>query len=79
MKKLNYLILLGVTAAAGTAAGILSNRDNPKQGGLIGAAAGLLAGSVAVEVYHRMTADDGIGYYTQSSPLYEDFEDIEYR
>lgn len=75
MKK--TLVWLGISAATGAAAGILLNRRNPKQGGLIGAALGTLAGSVAAELY-RTVSEDGIVYYSKSSPLYEDSDDVEY-
>ena len=78
MKKNDYLIWLGITAAAGTITGMISNVKNPGKGGFIGAVAGVIAGSVAIEVYERMTDDDGIIYYTKSSPMYENPDDIDY-
>ncbi len=78
MKRSNYLIWLGIATAAGTAAGILSNQRHPEKGGLIGAVMGALAGTVTAKLYKCVTEDDSISYYTKSSPLYEDFNDIEY-
>jgi hypothetical protein len=78
MKKSNYMIWLAITTAAGTAAGILSNQRHPEKGGLIGAVMGAFAGTVAAELYKCITEEDGISYYTKSSPLYENFNDIEY-
>jgi hypothetical protein len=79
MKAANYLKWIGVAAAAGTALGMISNLKKPEQGGLIGAAVGVIAGSVAAELYKRMKTDeDGVNYYTKSSPLYESFKDIGY-
>jgi len=45
MKKSNYLIWLGIAAAAGTAIGALSERRNTARGGLLGAAARHCRGS----------------------------------
>ncbi|MFO0754448.1 MAG: hypothetical protein U0411_14125 [Thermodesulfovibrionales bacterium] len=79
MIKTKYLLWLGISSAAGAATGMLAHRKSPAQGGLIGAAVGLLAGSMAVEVHRRRAEhDDGIGYYSKSSPLYGDFDDAEY-
>ena len=78
MKKNDYLIWLGISAAAGTVVGTVLNEKNPKKGGLIGALAGVITGSVAIEVYERMTDDDGIIYYTKSSPQYENPDAIDY-
>lgn len=73
MKKTDYLILLGIAAAAGTAAGMLSDRKKPVKGGLIGATACIVAGSVAAGVYHYVTAEK-VPYYSASSPLYGEIE-----
>ncbi|MBZ0157472.1 MAG: hypothetical protein K8I29_14840 [Alphaproteobacteria bacterium] len=79
MIKAKYLLWLGISSAAGAATGILSHRKSPEQGGLIGAAVGFLAGSLAVEMHRRLAdEDDGISYYSKSSPLYEDFDEAEY-
>lgn len=78
MKNNKYLLLLGIAAAAGAAAGVLSDRKHPAQGGLLGAAAGLLAGSVSVSVHKMLTEDDGYTYYSQSSPLYEAADDLDF-
>jgi len=79
MKRSNYLIWLAIATAAGTAAGILSNQRHPEKGGLIGAVMGVFAGTVTAELYKCITEEeDGVSYYTKSSPLYEDFNDIEY-
>ena len=79
MKKRNDFLVIGLSAAAGAAAGILSNRKKPGQGCLIGAIAGAIAGAAATELINRNSpVDDGIGYYSNSSPQYEDSEDIEY-
>jgi hypothetical protein len=79
MKKLNYLIILGVTTAAGTAVGILSKQKKPGHGGLFGAAVGALAGSVAAGIYDRIsTQNDKVTYYSTSSPMYESSQDVGY-
>ena len=75
MKKTDYLILLGIAAAAGTAAGMLSDRNKPAKGGLIGATACIVAGSVAAGVYHYV-AGEKVPYYSASSPLYEEIEPV---
>lgn len=79
MKKSNWLILIGVSALAGTAAGMLASQESPKKGGLIGAAAGILTGTVSAKIYQCVTEEDnGISYYTKSSQLYQNYNDTEY-
>ncbi len=75
MKGSRYIIMLGVAAAAGTALGLLSDRKRPAKGGLLGAAAGVAAGSVAAGVYEYITREE-VPYYSNSSPLYEETETI---
>ncbi|MGC2061911.1 MAG: hypothetical protein WA610_02965 [Thermodesulfovibrionales bacterium] len=75
MKKTDYLIWLGIAAAAGTAAGILSDRKKPAKSGLIGAAACIVASSVAAGVYHYVT-EEKVPYYSASSPLYEKLDPV---
>lgn len=75
MKKTDYLIMLGVAAAAGTAAGILADRKKPAKGGLLGAMACVVAGSVAAGVFHYVT-EEKVPYYSTSSPLYEDIDPV---
>lgn len=69
-KDPGYLLILGITAAAGAAAGMISNRRHTAQGGLIGAASGLLAGAVTAELYRRKRLYDSIDFYSSSSELY---------
>lgn len=79
MKKPGHLIILvGIAAATGAAAGMLSNRRNPKMGGLMGAAIGGIAGAFSAKLYTCIAEEDGISYYTTSSPLYKDFNDTEH-
>lgn len=79
MKRLNYLIIVGVTTAAGTAAGILSKQKKPGHGGLFGAAMGALAGSFAARVYDRLSKQNNrVTYYSTSSPMYESSQDVGY-
>ncbi len=73
MNKTTYLLLLGVSAAAGTALGMLADRRHPAQGGILGAAAGVVAGSVAAGVYQYIEANK-IPYYSSASSLYEDLD-----
>ncbi|TAN42328.1 MAG: hypothetical protein EPN25_03365 [Nitrospirae bacterium] len=74
MRKNDFIIWLGIAAAAGTGAGMLSDRKQPLRGGLLGATAGIVAGSVAAGFYHYVAAGDAIPYYSKSSPLYEEAE-----
>ena len=71
MNKTDYGIWLGVAAVAGGATGILADRKNPAQGGLLGAVAGVAAGMVAAGVYEYSNRE-GIPFYTSLSPLYEE-------
>jgi len=70
MKQSNYLIWLGVSVAAGTLLGILASREHPVKGSLLGAAAGVAAGSVAAGIYHYATSGEKVPYYSESSSLY---------
>lgn len=76
MKRSDYLIWLGIAAAAGAALGMLSDRKQPAKGSLIGTAAGVIAGSVAAGIYHQITTREQIPYYSKSSPLYEDISTL---
>jgi hypothetical protein len=71
MKKADYLILLGIAAAAGTVAGMLADRKKPAKGGILGASAGVIAGSVAAGVYHYMEVNR-VPYYSSASSLYDE-------
>lgn len=73
MKRSDYIIWVGMAAAAGTAIGLLADRKHPAKGGLLGAAAGILAGSVAAGVYEYATREE-IPYYSSLSPLYDEAE-----
>jgi stage V sporulation protein SpoVS len=79
MQESKYLLLVGLSAAAGSVAGILSNRKNPEIGALFGAAAGAATGAIAAALYNhaKNLADDGVDYYSETSPLYQGFDDIE--
>jgi hypothetical protein len=72
MKKSDYLILLGISAAAGTVLGMLVDRKNPAKGSLLGATAGIVAGSVAAGFYQYITSAEKVPYYSKSSPFYDD-------
>jgi len=74
MKKSNYLIWLGIAAAAGSAIGLLSERRNTAKGGLLGATAGIVAGAVAAEVYEYVSSKEKFPYYSEVSPLYEEMQ-----
>ncbi len=73
MKKSDYLIWIGTAAAAGTAIGLLTGQKHPARGGLLGAAAGVIAGSVAAGFYEYATREE-IPYYSTLSPQYEEAE-----
>jgi len=72
MKKSNYLIWIGIAAAAGSAIGLLSERKNAAKGGLLGASAGIVAGAVAAGVYEYIASKEKFPYYSEVSPLYEE-------
>jgi hypothetical protein len=78
MGRTKYLIWLGVSTAVGTAAGMLYSKDNPQKGGLIGAAIGALAGAASAELCRQISENDGIRYYSKTSPFYKDYDEAEY-
>ncbi|MBI5633926.1 MAG: hypothetical protein HZA15_10665 [Nitrospirae bacterium] len=75
MKTSQYLICLGITTAAGTALGILSDRRHPAKGSLLGATAGMVAGSVAAGVYEYISSEK-VPYYSKESSLYDDIDAV---
>ncbi len=79
MRESRFWLILGISAAAGSVAGMLSTRKNPELGALLGAAAGAAAGTLAASLYNRakFLADDGVDYYSETSPLYQGFDDVE--
>ncbi len=79
MKETKYLLLLGILAATGATAGILANRKKPELGSLLGAVAGVAAATLVTFAYKGLKeqVDSGIDYYSETSPLYQDFDDIE--
>jgi hypothetical protein len=72
MKRSNYLIWLCVSAAAGTAIGMHAERKHRVKGGLLGAAAGIVAGSVAAGIYEHIVEEEKLPYYSEFSPLYDE-------
>lgn len=72
MKRSSYFLLLCVSAAAGTTIGMLTERQNTAKGGVLGAAAGIVAGSVAAGVYEYVTSREEYPYYSEVSPLYDE-------
>ena len=60
-----------MAVAAGTAVGLLTKQKDIAKGGLLGAAVGVVAGSVAAGVYEYVTRDE-IPYYSSLSPLYDE-------
>lgn len=75
MKKADYIIWLGVATAAGTALGMLADKRHPAKGSLLGATAGMVAGSVAAGVYEYVSMEK-IPYYSKESLLYEDINTV---
>jgi hypothetical protein len=59
-----------VAAAAGAAAGVLSDRRKPVRWGLLGAIAGAGIGAAGVVVHERIT--DHVPLYSSSSDLYDE-------
>lgn len=76
MKRSEYLIWLGIAAAAGSGFGLLTDRKHPAKGGLLGASAGIVAGAVAAGFYQYVTSGEKIPYYSESSALYEEVEKV---
>jgi hypothetical protein len=76
MKNPHYLMCLGISAAAGAALGMLADRKHPAKGGLFGAAAGVVAGSVVAGFYHYVTSVEKVPYYSKSSSLYDELNTL---
>ena len=72
MKRSHYFIWLCVSAAAGIAIGMLSENKHAAKAGLMGATAGIVAGSVAAATYEYVTSKEKLPYYSELSPLYEE-------
>ena len=72
MKRSHFFIWLSVSAAAGTAIGMLSERKHAVKAGLMGAAAGIVAGSAAAAAYEYITSKEKFPYYSELSPLYDE-------
>ncbi len=79
MQESKLLLLLGISAAVGSVAGMLSNRKKPELGALLGAAAGAAAGTLGAMIYNSVgqLSGDGVDYYSKTSPLYQGFDDID--
>ena len=75
MRRSQYFIWLGIATAAGTALGMLSDRRHPAKGSLLGATAGMVAGSVAAGVYEYISSEK-VPYYSTESPLYGDIDAV---
>ena len=54
---------------------MLTQRKHRVKGGLMGAAAGIVAGSVAAGVYEHVVEEEKLPYYSEFSPLYDEIED----
>jgi hypothetical protein len=73
MEDRRYIIMLG--AAAGAAIGMLKDRKHPFKGGILGAAAGVAAGSVAAGIYEYIVKEQ-VPFYSSTSLLYEEEDTI---
>ncbi len=71
MSRTDYLIWLGLAAAAGGAIGLFAGKEKPVKGGILCAAAGIAAGVVAAGIYEYANREV-IPFYTSLSPLYEE-------
>lgn len=79
MKKGSGMLLISAFTAAGSAIGTRAKPKKPLCGGLIGAAAGMAAGFILKTIYDKNREDGGkIKYYTKSSPLYDNSEEVGY-
>ncbi|MBI5100496.1 MAG: hypothetical protein HZB33_01480 [Nitrospirae bacterium] len=76
MKRNDYFILLGIAAATGAGVGLLSSRARKANAGLLGAAAGIIAGSCAAGVYQYVTQAEKVPYYSKLSPLYDETDAV---
>ena len=72
MKRSNYLIWLCASASAGTVVGMLAGRKKRVKNTLLGAAAGIVAGSVAAATYEYVTSKEKLPYYSEFSSLYDE-------
>ncbi|MBF0327892.1 MAG: hypothetical protein HQL10_01910 [Nitrospirae bacterium] len=73
MDRKNCMLIMAIGSAIGGIAGLLAKPQNPKEGGFLGIAAGIIAGAMGAAAYSLIAKDnDGIGYYSKSSPLYDD-------
>jgi hypothetical protein len=54
---------------------MLSDRKHPAKGSLMGATAGMIAGSVAAGVYQYITSEQ-VPYYSAKSSLYDELTSI---
>ena len=48
------------------------NRKHTAKAGLMGATAGIVAGSVAAATYEYVTSKEKLPYYSELSPLYDE-------
>jgi hypothetical protein len=76
MKRPHYFTWLGISVVAGTALGLLADRKHPAKGSLFGAAAGIVAGSVATGIYEYITSRGQVPYYSKSSSLYDEISTV---
>lgn len=78
MSAARHLVWLGAGAAIGVAVGAMVDAERPARGGLVGAAAGLIAGALLGELQRRASGNGDIGFYSASSPLYEESDELGY-
>lgn len=79
MNRKNCILIMAIGSAIGGLAGMLAKPQKPTEGGALGIAAGMVAGAVGATTYALIAKDnDGIGYYSKSSPLYDDSGESSY-
>ncbi|TAN40674.1 MAG: hypothetical protein EPN22_17080 [Nitrospirae bacterium] len=79
MNGKNCILIMAIGSAIGGIAGMLAKPKKPKEGVFLGMAAGTLACAVGAGTYALISKDnDKIGYYSKSSPLYDDPDQSSY-
>lgn len=76
MQIIKNIVFVGASTALGAIAGLISNPQNPKKGGIVGATIGMAAGTLVSALICRGLCDNSsITYYGKSSGLYEGDDD----
>ncbi len=70
------ILFVGASTALGTIAGLLCNPQNPCKSSILGAAIGMVAGTVVSTLICKgICEDSSINYYGKSSGLYEGYDE----